>query len=104
MVINPIVGVYIPIIRIPSLKVGGLPSPKKNVTTWNPMAHMYSYPTLRLGLILFSEVGDDSDSGSMLRSCRGALYAEVLLIQPKSWAVTKICEDLAQLFELAVVF
>ena len=27
MVIIPIVGVYIPIIRIPSLKVGGLPSP-----------------------------------------------------------------------------
>ena len=27
--INPIVGVYIPIIRIPSLKVGGLPSPTK---------------------------------------------------------------------------
>ena len=29
MVINPIVGVYIPIIRIPSLKVGGFPSPTK---------------------------------------------------------------------------
>ena len=27
--INPIVGVYIPIIRIPSLKVGGFPSPKE---------------------------------------------------------------------------
>ncbi len=27
--INPIVGVYIPIIRIPSLKVGGFPSPMK---------------------------------------------------------------------------
>ncbi len=27
MVINPIVGVYIPMIRIPSLKVGGFPSP-----------------------------------------------------------------------------
>ena len=30
--INPIVGVYIPIIRIPSLKVGFFPSPKKNAT------------------------------------------------------------------------
>ena len=29
MVINPIIGFYIPIIRIPSLKVGGLPSPTK---------------------------------------------------------------------------
>ena len=29
--INPIVGVYIPIIRIPSLKVGGLPSPIQGV-------------------------------------------------------------------------
>ena len=27
--LNPIIGFYIPIIGIPSLKVGGLPSPKK---------------------------------------------------------------------------
>ena len=32
MVINPLVGVYIPIIRIPSLKVGLFTSPQQNAT------------------------------------------------------------------------
>ncbi len=41
--------VYIPIIRIPPLKVGGLPSPQKNATTWHPWHIWHPYLSALLG-------------------------------------------------------
>lgn len=54
-----------------------------------------------------TEIGDDSDGGSILRPCRGALYAEAwgrCFFQWDSWAdMKKSKEHLAELFEVCGV-